>query len=200
MNLTSKQRAYLGSQASTMNPIFQIGKASLTPELITALNEALETMLAINEEGKKLLGDKFYCLNGDTLLNVANLDYVQSFVKEVRDSFRIEKAETEKLEAENLTDFIVCGGAMESHRLQKEVNFSDTFITENNLYRIPGSGRGRKWSAVNTHGWFSYELNVKPNAENKIKVLLGTMDESIDIKITLDDKEYTVSEKADGKY
>ena len=164
------------------------------------LNEALETMLVINEEGKKLLGDKFYCLNGDTLLNVANLDYVQSFVKEVRDSFRIEKAETEKLEAENLTDFIVCGGAMESHRLQKEVNFSDTFITENDLYRIPGSGRGRKWSAVNTHGWFSYELNVKPNEENKIKVLLGTMDESIDIKITLDGTEYTVSEKADGKY
>ena len=42
MNLTSKQRAYLGSQASTMNPIFQIGKASLTPEIITALDEALE--------------------------------------------------------------------------------------------------------------------------------------------------------------
>jgi RNA-binding protein len=42
MNLTSKQRAYLGSQASTMESIFQIGKASLTPELITALDEALE--------------------------------------------------------------------------------------------------------------------------------------------------------------
>lgn len=42
MSLTSKQRAYLGSQASTMSPIFQIGKASLTPEIITALDEALE--------------------------------------------------------------------------------------------------------------------------------------------------------------
>ena len=42
LNLTSKQRAYLGGEASTMSPIFQIGKASLTPELITALNEALE--------------------------------------------------------------------------------------------------------------------------------------------------------------
>lgn len=42
MNLTSKQRAYLGSQASTMSPIFQIGKASLTPEMIIALDEALE--------------------------------------------------------------------------------------------------------------------------------------------------------------
>ncbi len=42
MELTSKQRAYLGSAASTMQPIFQIGKASLTPELIAALDEALE--------------------------------------------------------------------------------------------------------------------------------------------------------------
>lgn len=42
MELTSKQRAYLGSKASTLNPIFQIGKASLTPEIIMALDEALE--------------------------------------------------------------------------------------------------------------------------------------------------------------
>lgn len=42
LNLTSKQRAYLGGEASTMSPIFQIGKASLTPELISALDEALE--------------------------------------------------------------------------------------------------------------------------------------------------------------
>lgn len=42
MELTSKQRAYLGGQASTLEPIFQIGKASLTPEIITALDEALE--------------------------------------------------------------------------------------------------------------------------------------------------------------
>ena len=40
--MTSKQRAYLMSQASTMDPIFQIGKASLSPEIITALDEALE--------------------------------------------------------------------------------------------------------------------------------------------------------------
>ncbi|MGN0142514.1 MAG: ribosome assembly RNA-binding protein YhbY [Roseburia sp.] len=40
--MTSKQRAYLGGQASSMDAIFQIGKASLTPELITALDEALE--------------------------------------------------------------------------------------------------------------------------------------------------------------
>lgn len=40
--MTSKQRAYLGGLASTMDSIFQVGKASLTPELIEALDAALE--------------------------------------------------------------------------------------------------------------------------------------------------------------
>ena len=33
MELTSKQRSHLRGMASTINPIFQIGKASLTPEI-----------------------------------------------------------------------------------------------------------------------------------------------------------------------
>lgn len=40
--MTSKQRSYLKSLASTMEPIFQIGKSSLTPEIVSALQEALE--------------------------------------------------------------------------------------------------------------------------------------------------------------
>ena len=39
-NFTSKQRAYLMSLASTLQPIFQVGKSSLTPELTTAIGEA----------------------------------------------------------------------------------------------------------------------------------------------------------------
>lgn len=41
-NLTSKQRAYLGGLASNIDAIFQVGKASLTPEMIDALDAALE--------------------------------------------------------------------------------------------------------------------------------------------------------------
>ena len=40
--MTSKQRAYLKSLATTMDPIFQIGKSSLTPENTKAIAEALE--------------------------------------------------------------------------------------------------------------------------------------------------------------
>ena len=40
--MTSKQRAYLKGLAMTMEPILQIGKSSLTPEMVTAVDEALE--------------------------------------------------------------------------------------------------------------------------------------------------------------
>ena len=39
--MTTKQRAYLKSLAMTMDPIFQIGKNSMTPELTRAIEEAL---------------------------------------------------------------------------------------------------------------------------------------------------------------
>lgn len=41
--MTSKQRAYLKSLASTIDPIFQVGKGSLTPELTEAIGEAFNT-------------------------------------------------------------------------------------------------------------------------------------------------------------
>lgn len=40
--MTSKQRSYLKGLAMTMDPIFQIGKSSLTPEITAAVTEALE--------------------------------------------------------------------------------------------------------------------------------------------------------------
>lgn len=43
INMTSKQRAYLKSLASVMEPIFQVGKASLTPEVTEAIAEAFGT-------------------------------------------------------------------------------------------------------------------------------------------------------------
>lgn len=40
--MTSKQRSYLKGIAMTMDPIFQLGKSSLTPENTQAIAEALE--------------------------------------------------------------------------------------------------------------------------------------------------------------
>ena len=41
--MTSKQRAYLKSLASTLNPMFQVGKSSLTPEFVATIDEAFNT-------------------------------------------------------------------------------------------------------------------------------------------------------------
>ncbi len=40
-NMTTKQRAYLKGLAMTMDPIFQIGKSSMTPAFVNAIDEAL---------------------------------------------------------------------------------------------------------------------------------------------------------------
>ena len=40
--LTSKQRAFLRKMAHDMDPIFQVGKAGVTPDLIKAIDDALE--------------------------------------------------------------------------------------------------------------------------------------------------------------
>lgn len=41
--MTSKQRAYLKSLASNLNPVFQVGKSSLTPEFTEAVDETFNT-------------------------------------------------------------------------------------------------------------------------------------------------------------
>lgn len=40
--MTSKQRAYLKSLAMNIEPIINVGKASVTPEIVTAVDEAIE--------------------------------------------------------------------------------------------------------------------------------------------------------------
>ncbi|MDF2541669.1 MAG: hypothetical protein K0S47_1387 [Herbinix sp.] len=40
--MTSKQRAYLKGLAMTIDPIYQIGKSALTPEITEGVSDALE--------------------------------------------------------------------------------------------------------------------------------------------------------------
>ena len=55
--MTTKQRAYLKSLAMTMDPIFQIGKNSMTPELTKAVTEALQARELIKISVLKICAD-----------------------------------------------------------------------------------------------------------------------------------------------
>ena len=43
MKLSSKQRAHLKGLAMNIDPIFQVGKSSITPEYVEAIREAFNT-------------------------------------------------------------------------------------------------------------------------------------------------------------
>lgn len=88
---------------------------------------------------------------------------------------------------------------MESHRLQKEVNFSDTLLFDGEICRIAGNKSGLKWSSINAHGWFSYQLNLKKNSENVIVFTFGSATETLCVQLTVGDEVYAIKEKIAGK-
>ncbi len=157
---------------------------------------ACEELTEIDTEGRKTVVKNYY---PTTIVRAEGLDPVPLFVQEIQDSFAKERKATQKLQSENLTDFIVCGGGKEGHKLQKEVNFSDTYILEDGVCRIPGTNRGKAWSTVKAHGWFSYEIKVKPDAENEIVIVAKGSDGQLDMSVDIDGEKRVIRQAADGK-
>jgi hypothetical protein len=152
-----------------------------------AFFENISSLEALNYAGKVALGDDFYCISGDSLVGSGRIEMIDVFLREVMESFEAEKAVAEKFDLENLYDYVIPGGASEGHALKKEVNFSATAIKDGELHRIPGSPL-KGWSIVNAHGWFSYALKVRPNAENTIIIDIGSPADTLDAKITVGEK------------
>lgn len=159
----------------------------------TALKENLKNIDNLNVCGLKELGEEFYNYNrtkGQT---------EEYFPEELFKTFNAEKSAYSSIE-QGLTDFIVCGSAMESHELQKEVNFSDTILTQNEeVCRIPGNRAGLKWSMINAHGWFSYLLNLKKSEENEIVFTFGSSTDVLNVEITIGDEKWFIKENIVGK-
>lgn len=186
---------------------------------------ALEDLTAINEEGKAELGiTRYYPTALSTRgshsenIDVSKIDRVAHYVRDAKASFEYEAALTAELKGEGLVDFVIPGSGSEGHKLFKEVNFSDTFHLEDGVCRIAGTYRGKAFSTVNAHGWFRYEIAVKPNAENEILITAktiapesskGTDDEdivigekqlpSIDFSVEIDGEKTVIRERAEGK-
>ena len=154
----------------------------------------LDRLITIKEEARNELNSAFYCMTGDSGIGTnAVKDVIAGFVSDIKQSYETEKKETCGQES-GLTDYIVCGGALEGHNLRKEVNFSDTGVDEYGLYRIAGTNRGKAWSTVNAHGWFSYEIKVKPNVENVIRIKVGSDGEKLNFKLTIGGIEHIVEQ------
>ncbi len=165
----------------------------------TVFETACKNLLLINAEGIAELGKKYYPVAiGKSMDDGRKADIVELFVDEAKKSFDAEIATTNALRKENLTDFVVCGGGNEGHKLQKEVNFSDTYVFDDGLCRIPGTNRGKAWSMVNAHGWFSYEVKVKPNAENQISILAKGTDGKLHFSAELDGEKTIVQKETDA--
>ena len=158
------------------------------------LKVALGRLSELEALGKELLGDRFHCVIGDRFDGkVNNRDMISEFIDEVERSFEYEKSFSGKLNGEGLIDYIICGGACEGHRLQKEVNFSDTLIRGGELCRIPGNRKGLEWSMITAHGWFSYEICVNPDRENTVSVDVGSNTYTLCMKVIIGDDEHTVN-------
>ena len=153
----------------------------------------------LHEMGKAALGDEFYGISGESLVGAGRFEQIPIFTGEIVKSFESEKAVYEATLAENNYDFIIAGGACEGHKLMKEVNFSDTYARDGEVYRIPGSAKGAEWSTIKAHGWFSYELNVRPNTENAIELTLGSYTDTLDVKVTLGEESTEIGEAISGK-
>ncbi len=169
------------------------------PAFEAELRERVERILALNEEGKAVLGDSFYCVGEESFKGGGRFEYIKVFSSEVLESFEAERRAVEALESESPIDYIVCGGGLEGHRLMKEVNFSAALIDRGEVCRIPGNKMGSEWSKIKAHGWFSYEIKVVPDSENTVTVVAGSTSPELAVKISIGDDIHEIRRSINDK-
>ena len=164
-----------------------------------SLYENMKKIDAINSDGIKLLGENYYNYKKSNEFLSQNNKEDCGFTHSLNEIFLAEKKAYENSSDEVCEDIVICGSALESHCLQKEVNFSDTLIYDGEICRIAGNKAGLKWSSINAHGWFSYEIKVKKNAVNNLIFTFGSATDTIRAQITVNGKVYNVNERTVGK-
>ena len=167
---------------------------------------ALDDLVSINEEGKSELGISRYYPTALSVrgslsekIDVSKIDKIAIFVDQTKRSFEYEAAEVERLKNEGLVDYVITGAGNEGHKLFKEVNFSDTFLLDDGVCRIAGTYRGKAFSTVNAHGWFRYEVAVRPNAENEILITAKGMEGELDFSVEIDGEKTVIRKSVEGK-
>ena len=164
-----------------------------------ALYENMRVIDDYHAKGRAELGKDFYNYLGARGFTNSVAEFGGDFCACLKANFEAEKAERAALENKGYYDYIVCGSCAEGHKIQKEVNFSDTLLVDGVQCRIPGNKAGLKWSTINAHGWFSYELNVKKNEENTLIFNLGSATDKLAIMINIGGKEYIIKQDISGR-
>ena len=168
---------------------------------IESVNAAMAELQRIDDEGFAILGEEYYCYAlGRATATKTTRSNVPHFIEQVGKVFKLESDEIKRLGAKGLVDYVVCGGFNERHSLRKEINFSSSQNFEDGVCRLAGSARGKKWSVVKAHGWFSYDLKVKPNAENKITITARGWDsDAVEFSATVGGEKTIFREKSEKK-
>lgn len=198
-NLELAARAWveLGNVYFNYTKFFETKDASHEEKLYSALAE----LEKIDREGISDLGEKFHAHSNEVHGKVVeNLDRIAVFVSELKESFTYEKRTALEIEEGNPIDYVIAGGGNEAHALKKETNFSDTININGEFVRIPGNMQGMAWSFITAHGFFSYELSVKKNAKNLIRIVLGSNTDRLNFKLTIGGEEFIIDEKISGKH
>ncbi len=156
---------------------------------LESARRALAELIAIDNEAYAELGDNYFThalVKPEKGADNESRSRVPVFVSEISKLIDLEVDEVKRLEKEELVDYVVCGSINERHSLKKEINFSSSHRRDDGVCRLAGSARGKAWSVVKAHGWFSYDVKVKPNAENVITVSARGFDsEHIDFSVTV---------------
>ena len=161
---------------------------------------ALDKLKEYDTEGDTILKENFHCRFAEVAgKRTDNKDVVGEFINEVKKTFEYECKAVKEIESRSPVDYVVCGGGFEGHGLKKECNFSDTVILNGEFARIPGNRQGLDWSLINAHGWFSFKMKVKENAENTVRVVVGGKTDRVNFKLTVGEKEFVIDRENTGK-
>ena len=191
-------RAYIA-----MARYFEDNDESALPEIF----EAIDRMTEIDDMGYAELGKDWYCevlaVKPNSAFMTYNLtvDYsertsqVHYLKKMLGRALELEVEARRELAGKSPVDYVVAGGFGEGHNRRSEPNFSGALTLDDGNCRTAGSERGAAWSVLKTHGWFSYDMKVKPDVENTLVIRgkghNGTF--SIDVNIDGDVTRHSVT-------
>lgn len=180
-------------------------------EALPKIYKCIDIMRELDREGYEELGDDFHC----EVLSIKKGSPFRTYgigsdSTDPRDShvylldpilktaLDLEVAKDKELRAECPIDYVIPGGFSEEHNRRSEPNFSAALTMPDGVCRTAGSERGSMWSVVKAHGWFSYEVKVKPNTENAIIIEGKGQDGTLSIDLAIDGDMTRHSVSGDG--